>query len=98
MAKKLKLLIYRIQLFFQGLAGKFNQEYDDDQGYDPKELEELIKMSSGVNELEKNHGVQTMTVGKDEETDRLGNKRPTSLKSERKPERKVSINKDYIRD
>lgn len=71
----------RIKLFFQGLAGTFNEEFDDDEGYDKNELAEIVSISEkNINSLEEKHGKQTMVVDDDkEETDRLGIKKPKNL-------------------
>lgn len=72
----------RIKLFFQGLSGSFDVEYDEDTGYDKAELDELNKMSSdNITKIEEKHGKQTIIVEKDEQDkDRLGIKKPKIIK------------------
>lgn len=67
-----------IGLFFKGLSGGFDVEYDDDEGFDKKELEELNKISEkNINEIVQKHGTQTLKVDDEKEgTDRLGIKKP----------------------
>lgn len=71
-----------IRLFFQGLSGSLDEEYDDDEGFDKKELEELNKMSEkNIDAIEEAHGKQTLVVDDDkEDKDRLGIKKPKILK------------------
>lgn len=62
----------------KSLAGEYDEELDDDKGYDPEELAELNRTSAkGLSDLEERSGIQTMTVDEDEkEKDRLGIAKP----------------------
>lgn len=94
-----------IKLFFQGLSGSLDEEYDEDEGFDKKELEELNKISEkNISAMEEKHGKQTLIVDDEKEgTDRLGIKKPTILKrsqgaKESEKQEKVRPQEENIRE
>lgn len=82
----------RIKLLFQSLAGSFNEELDDEEGYDKEELAQIESISQkNISSIEESHGKQTMVVDDEkEETDRLGIKKPKNLgKTQRQAENTI---------
>lgn len=73
-----------ILTLFRSLSGKQEESFEEEEEYDPKELEALNRLSdANTHKLEEQHGEQYMYV-EDEETDRLGNKKPTRTPVARK--------------
>lgn len=75
-----------IALLFRSLSGAFNEELDDEEGYDKKELAKLEEMSrKNISDIEESHGKQTMVVDDDKEgKDRLGIKKPSKTEMDKK--------------
>ncbi len=94
-----------VKELLKGLAGGYDEELDDDKGYNPEDLAELNRQSAkGLSDLVERNGIQTMTVDDDEEEkDRLGIKKPkiqprTGSQSKSKTSEKQQIIQSSERD
>ncbi len=85
---------------FKSLAGSYNEELDDERGYDKEELERINRLSGDkIDRLVAENGEQTMTLEEEGKqkgrgTDRLGIEKPQIDKKGRKARRSANNEPD----